>query len=303
MIAMTDELMEINRTSETLEQLDLSKIDEFTVEGSDNLKLADNSRKSYKNDVRGFNQWLEDNDRTVTEDSLGDYFEELKESCSAATLNRKRCAIIRALRAHYDGNSALQVTVEQAAKQATESYKVERQVDGDDIPTVGEVQELIDLCKEDGKDDLALIIRFLWTTAVRISELCNIRLRDIEEKQKRVKIKIRGKGNKERTVKITYDLYDSIRDEFEGEKFLFENRNGNPFGRSNIYKRLDRLDTNIPRNPHSFRHSRSENLIQNGFSLKSVSRYLGHSSTSITADLYIHDTVDYDELEEKNPLN
>lgn len=287
---------------ETLEQLDPSVIDKFTVEGSDN-SLSENSRESYKGDVRRFNRWLKENDRTVTEDSLRDYFSDLKETSSAATLNRKKYALIRALKAHYSGDTALQTVVERVAKKAIDTHQIEQQVDKDEVPTVDEVQELIRLCTDEEKDDLALIIRFLWTTAVRISELINIRLNDIQEGNKRMKIKIRGKGNKERTVKIGHDFYESIRDEFNGEKRLFENRNGNPFNRSNIYKRLQRLNTSIKRNPHCFRHARVHFLIDNGISLKAVSNLLGHSNIVVLLQMYYSDQVDYDELEVIDPID
>ncbi len=48
--------------------------------------------------------------------------------------------------------------------------------------------------------------------------------------------------------------------------------------------------------PHAFRHARATWMLDNGFSLKAVSNFLGHASTSITADLYIQDSVDYNRL-------
>jgi site-specific recombinase XerD len=72
------------------------------------------------------------------------------------------------------------------------------------------------------------------------------------------------------------------------------------YNRSNLYKQLTKLSkqvgVNYATNPHSFIHARATWMLDQGFSLKAVSNFLGHSSTSITADLYIHDSVDYDEL-------
>lgn len=49
---------------------------------------------------------------------------------------------------------------------------------------------------------------------------------------------------------------------------------------------------------HTLRHSWATRKLKEGKSLKAVSRYLGHSSTAITADLYIHDDLTWNDLKE-----
>lgn len=79
------------------------------------------------------------------------------------------------------------------------------------------------------------------------------------------------------------------------------------YNRSNLYKQLTKLSkrvgVNYATNPHSFRHARATWMLDQGFSLKAVSNFLEHSSMSITVDLYIHDSVDYDELFELDEVN
>jgi integrase len=165
------------------------------------------------------------------------------------------------------------------------------------------VLELIEFARDEGKERLALIIEFLWRTGVRVSELIEIRDQDISGNGK-VVIRIRGKGAKERHVKIPEEFYGRIGEVFEGSQFLFETGGDKKYNRSNLYKQLTglgkRAGVNYTTNPHAFRHARATWMLDRGFSLKAVSNFLGHSSTSITADLYIHDSVDYDELFELN---
>ena len=53
--------------------------------------------------------------------------------------------------------------------------------------------------------------------------------------------------------------------------------------------------------PRALRHAKaSDLLLKKGFSLKSVSRHIGHSSTAITAEMYIHDSIDFHEMFSKD---
>ena len=87
--------------------------------------------------------------------------------------------------------------------------------------------------------------------------------------------------------------------EFQGKKWLFETRSGRQLHRVNVYKQLKNVGRKLGLeiSPHSFRHARANDLLLNkGFSLKAVSRHLGHSSTAITSEMYIHDSIDFNEM-------
>ncbi len=262
--------------------------------------LSDNSKESYRSDVKAFNRWLDDNGvESVNGEVLKEYFEELSEEYAPATVNRKKYSLLQVLKTYGDGFAPVINAIERTVKGNTRNFKVEKNVDGDLIPDRGEVLELIEFANGEGKDRLALIVEFLWRTGVRVSELIEIRNQDVNLNGK-VVFRIRGKGNKERTVKTPEEFYKRIMVVFAPSKYLFETSGGNKYNRSNLYKQLTRLgkraDVNYATNPHAFRHARATWMLDQGFSLKAVSNFLGHSSTSITADLYIHDSVDYDQL-------
>jgi len=272
-----------------LARIDRSLIDDLAAENS----LSEPSQQSYWNDIDHFNEYLDDTGQIITPESIRSYFQTIQDQYKPATLNRKKYALLRALRQQYKDNALQRTAIGHMIEHSTETYKVNKAVEEDEVLTPEQVQELESLASE----RLKLIIRFLWITACRITELITIRLeKDIVSLNGHVGIQLIGKNNKERKVKITQELYHKIRETFHGETYLFETRSGNQYHRNNLYKQLQRLDTELPRNPHIFRHSRATYLLKNGFSLKAVSRFLGHSSTAITADLYIHDSIDYEEM-------
>jgi len=272
-----------------INQIDESLLADLTAETS----LSDLSKKNYRSDIQHFNAYLQETGQHVTPKSIERYFKAIKEEFKPTTLNRKKYSLLRALRQLFKDNALQRSAIEQVVKHSTETYQIDKTIEEDEVLSPEQVKELEELASE----RLGVIIRFLWVTACRITELINIKLdRDVSSLNGSVAIQLIGKNKKTRKVKIPRDLYDTINEVFNGETYLFETRSGNKYNRSNLYRQLKRLDTDLPRNPHIFRHSRATYLLQNGFSLKAVSKFLGHSSTAITADLYIHDSIDYEEM-------
>lgn len=250
--------------------------------------LADNTKDGYRRDIEHFNDWLDKHGADITRENLIDYFEQLNEEYRPATLNRKRSALIRALEHHFEDDPKMRSVVVDTVKKSIPSWQP------DSSPQNVISKEQKERMKAEGTDRVALIIEFLWTTAVRVSELIDIRLSDCERSQDMVEISVRGKGRKERTVFIPVKLFEDIRSEFDYvEKYLFETSGNNQYNRSNLYRQLNRLDVDGPKNPHAFRHGRATYLIEEaGWSLKKVSEFLGHSSVKVTADVYDHNGPD-----------
>ncbi len=145
-----------------------------------------------------------------------------------------------------------------------------------------------------------LLLEILYASGVRVSELVNIKVRDL----KGLEIKVLGKGNKERIViigeyaKEILDLYLSsgykslnIKD----SEYLFLNNNGNKLTTRGVRYILDKVisDTSIGKkiSPHMLRHSFATHLLNEGCDILSVQELLGHSSLSATS-IYTHVTSD-----------
>ncbi len=138
-----------------------------------------------------------------------------------------------------------------------------------------------------------LILEMLYSTGIRVSELVNIKIMDIDTYNNC--IKILGKGNKERivffgkTCKELLNKYLSIRT--SDIDYLFLNKN---YGKlsdrgvrlivENIVKKSF-IKSNI--SPHTFRHTFATHLLNEGADLKIVQELLGHSDISTTG-IYTH---------------
>lgn len=145
-----------------------------------------------------------------------------------------------------------------------------------------------------------LILEILYASGVRVSELVNIKLKDINDEE----IKILGKGNKERITRIgdyakeILDLYlDSAYNELNknNSEYLFLNKDGNKLTTRGVRYLLDKIieNTNINKkiSPHMLRHSFATHLLNEGCDILSVQELLGHESLTATA-IYTHVTTD-----------
>lgn len=142
------------------------------------------------------------------------------------------------------------------------------------------------------------LVELLYATGMRVSELLNLKIADLNIKIGF--IKIIGKGDKERLVpiskyvgKLLTQYINDYREEFnlKNDSLLFFNRHGNPLSRQEFYQILKIIinTTTINKNisPHTFRHTFATHLLENGADLRSIQELLGHSDISTTT-IYTH---------------
>lgn len=161
--------------------------------------------------------------------------------------------------------------------------------------------------------DQAILVLFL-NCGMRLAELCNIDLEDIQED----KIRILGKGNKERmvylndTAKKALDGYLEQRTKMQirrGVKALFVSRQGNRLAHSSVqrlvklYTDKAGLDSRIL-SPHKLRHTCATLLYQYGsVDIRTLQGLLGHESIQ-TTQIYTHiNDAQIQEAVKKNPLD
>lgn len=144
-----------------------------------------------------------------------------------------------------------------------------------------------------------LILELLLATGIRVSELANIKLIDIDDNAK--EIKIFGKGNKERIVyygsyasMALQDYLNSSRKILLKDKesdYLLINNNGNKLTVRGIRLVIDKIVKKSciksKVSPHTFRHSFATLMLNEGCNIKSVQELLGHASLSTTG-IYTH---------------
>lgn len=145
-----------------------------------------------------------------------------------------------------------------------------------------------------------LIIELLYATGIRVSELVNIKIKDINRGEK--SIKVLGKGDKERIVLYnnhtekaldTYlnDGYHSFNKQNNG--YLILNKNGGKLSERYVRVIINNLvrkaGLDIKISPHTIRHTFATDMLEEGADLMTVKELLGHESLNTTS-IYTHVT-------------
>ena len=143
----------------------------------------------------------------------------------------------------------------------------------------------------------AAVIELLFSTGIRISELCSLKMNDVDLCDRT--ILIYGKGSKERKLLIGSDDVISVLEKYKGiflEKIqicnhFFVNQNGSILSDQavrrmiNKYTSLAAIDMHIT--PHMFRHTFATSLLEADVDIRYIQEMLGHSSINIT-EIYTH---------------
>lgn len=140
-----------------------------------------------------------------------------------------------------------------------------------------------------------LIIELLFATGIRVSELCNLKICNINISSGTIKIK--GKGSKERIIQICEKDIKNILKEYlilfkeniKTSDFLFINRLNKKLSEQSVrfmikkYQQL--LGINKKITPHMFRHSFATLLLEEGVDIRYIQNMLGHASI-LTTQIY-----------------
>ena len=168
------------------------------------------------------------------------------------------------------------------------------------LPKVMTLQEIKEIFHSNLNSRENLIVELLYDCGLRVSELVNLKISDIDLKSRY--IQCFGKGAKERLVpfgkkaKESLNKYLKERDYILSKynlnsKHLLINDNGRFMTRQDVYNFVRKLGNKIHKHisPHVLRHTFATHLLENGADLRVVQELLGHSDVS-TTQLYTHIT-------------
>jgi len=263
--------------------------------------LSANTLAAYLADVAKLKQYLEATHPDLAPEAVENrHLKDFISFINEMGLNaRSQSRIISGIRAFYK-YLLLENMIASDPTELVESPKIGRKLP-DTLPVkdIEAIIKAIDLSKNEGLRNRA-IIETLYGCGLRVSELVNLRLSNLDAKAGFVKIT--GKGNKERLVPIgsvaleQIETYcDHVRNHLDIKKesrdILFLNRRGGKLSRVmifNIIKDLaERATIHKSISPHTFRHSFATHLIEGGADLRAVQEMLGHESIT-TTEIYTH---------------
>ncbi len=276
--------MDIQYLSEYLEYLEVEK------------GLAQNTLEAYRRDLTSFLDFcksrkvsdIADIERT----DLNSFILKLREdNYNPTSVTRK----IASLRGFFKWFCANEYGTKNPA-QTLEQPKLPKH-----LPKVMTIEELNQILNTNLTEEETLIVELLYGCGLRVSELVNLQLNNIDIKSKY--IQCYGKGSKERIVpfgekaKAALKKYLKVRDliilknKLVDNKILFLKDDGKQITRQDVYNFIKKQGEKIHKHisPHTLRHSFATHLLENGADLRVVQELLGHSDVS-TTQLYTHIT-------------
>ncbi|WP_373722503.1 site-specific tyrosine recombinase/integron integrase [Bacteroides heparinolyticus] len=168
----------------------------------------------------------------------------------------------------------------------------------------GEVKRMID---STANQKHKCIIKLLYGCGLRLSELLNLRITDIDSGSMVVHIR-NSKGNKDRVVMLSNQLLEELRAYFlkyKPQEYLIEGQGGGLYSEKSVQNvvKYAAVKAGIKKQvtPHTLRHSFATHLLENGTDIRYIQQLLGHSSVK-TTEIYTHIT-DIAKSKIKSPLD
>jgi integrase/recombinase XerD len=213
-----------------------------------------------------------------------------------STINKKVNSIQSFNKYLVDNGYTKDVVVDISKDRVKLAYGSEKQVE---VLTDKQVERILFYIQNEEKVSKRnrMILLLLLYTGLRVSELCDIKLKNIDFLT--AQLKVFGKGGKVREVPLKQEVVEAI------NEYLVE-RSSNPFadsdylivGQRGVLQRdaintlLEKLTVKIGIDarlkPHLFRHTFCTRLVSKGVPLTTVSKLAGHSSIDTTARFYIN---------------
>ena len=146
-----------------------------------------------------------------------------------------------------------------------------------------QIDEILEAC-DDLEDEV--IIRMLFTTGLRASELLSLKISDIKSDGNTSWITVTGKGDKQRMVSLNKSTSEVL------DRYIMFVKLKNPkqerifnFSYSKLLYRIKKLEKKVgyKLHPHLLRHSFATELLSNGVDIRTIQLMLGHSSLDVTA--------------------
>ena len=141
-----------------------------------------------------------------------------------------------------------------------------------------------------------LIIELFYVTGIRLSELINIKIFDINFSNSL--IKVLGKRNKERLIPLSINIVNELQTfvkKHNLNNYLFTNLGGTKVYTKLVYrvvkKYIGKISSVSKKSPHILRHTFATHMLNNGADINAIKELLGHANLSAT-QVYTHNTIE-----------
>lgn len=269
-------------------------------------RLDHKTLKAYQIDLRQFSNPLSStNVLEITSATLESYIANLHLNYKPKTVKRK-IASVKALFHYFEYKEIIQINpFNKIQIKFREPVILPKTIP---LHTVETFLSAIYRQRANGKTDYqrknalrdAAVTELLFATGIRISELCSLKIHDVNLFDQT--ILIYGKGSKERIVQIGNNDVVHILNEYKNGflpeiqscNHFFVNQNGTALSDQSVrrminkYTSLASIDLHIT--PHMFRHTFATSLLEADVDIRYIQEMLGHSSINVT-EIYTHVAV------------
>lgn len=250
--------------------------------------LSPNTIDAYRRDLYSFAESVNDIN-SVDRNNINNFIRSLKEKKLAPTSVIRKVA---SLRGFFKWTTAMNI-LEKNPASTLEQPKVPQK-----LPKVISLKEIDEILHSELLPLQSVIIELLYSCGLRVSELVNLKLNDIDLASKYVRCF--GKGSKERIIPVGKKAIEVLKKYLPERDLLVKKYNlntkrllinnlGRLINRQDVYNLIHQQGKMINKNisPHTLRHSFATHLLENGADLRVVQELLGHSDVS-TTQLYTH---------------
>ena len=248
--------------------------------------LSDNSVKAYISDL--YNLFIENKVTDVNSANLNNLINLISKKTYSPNTKKRKLSVIKQFVKWFNTNHQQKLII-------LEDIKIKS---GQKLPetlSILEIDKMINYFKLDSflSSRNRTIIDFMYSTGCRVSELCNVKISDLDFDDDYVQLT--GKGSKQRIVPIGSKLKENLvlyldtrnlKDPKNLSPLLFLSKSNNRLDRTAIFRLIKStaLNTGVKINvhPHTLRHSAATHMLEAGCDLRTLQEYLGHTSVSTT---------------------
>lgn len=277
------------------------RIEEFIDYLAHEKKYSENTIENYQKDLEEYDTYLKEKfpkkDKAYEEIEYKEVTEYLirlnKKNLKPSTINRH----LSTIRSFYEFLIKKGVISNSPFKLVSGPKKEKK------LPNYLKYDEFLDLIEACDDTDLGernkMILELLFATGLRVTELVNVKIQDIDFKNR--EIKTTGKGNKTRIVYFNKTCQEVMSKYVLGARqnilkgkhsdYLILNHLGNPLTRRGVADILEKLikksSLKHKISPHTLRHTFATLLLNEGMDIREVQELLGHARLSTTS-IYTH---------------
>ncbi|MBN1523538.1 MAG: tyrosine-type recombinase/integrase [Spirochaetales bacterium] len=265
---------------------------EFPTEFMDTLNLKRYSRNTIRTYKKQFISFL----RYYSGTAPNDICEEQIRQYLLYLVNEKKVSqsyqnlAINAIKFYY----------EQVLGRPTKTYYLQRPKRENKLPSVLSEEDVTRLLKTINNLKHRCIIYLAYSSGLRLSEIVNLRISDIDLNRKLILVKA-GKGKKDRISLLSETLVKYLveyHEKYRPRVWLFEGQDGGKYSKRSVqmifHKALAKSKISMKASMHTLRHSFATHLLERGTDIRYIQELLGHSNLKTTV-IYTHvskNTVD-----------